>query len=136
MRLPILLLAAALGGGSLLTARSAAEREVRVPLEAYLHGHRHGDADAMRRAFHPSARMTYIADTGMVTVPIGDYIARIRPRAEPDTFPREITMVDMQGSAAIARIELRLATVTFTDYMTLLRFDDGWRIVNKSFHRE
>mgnify|MGYP006185435421 CR=1 FL=1 len=28
------------------------------------------------------------------------------------------------------------ANVTFVDYMTLLKFSDGWRIVNKTFHRE
>lgn len=120
-------------------AQSGADDQARVPLEAYILGHRTGDASHMDRAFHPTARMTYMADTGMVTVPITDYIGGMRsrgPRAQPDTFPRTITSLDVAGTAAVARIEMTFPNVVFVDYMTLLKFEDGWRIVNKTFHRE
>ena len=131
-------LIAAAGIGTAV-AQSGGDAEARVPLEAYILGHRTGDASHMDRAFHPSARMTYMADTGMVTVPITDYIGGMRsrgPRAQPDTFPRRIAVLDVAGTAAVARIEMTFPKVTFVDYMTLLKFSDGWRIVNKTFHRE
>lgn len=129
---------AALGIGTAV-AQSGGDAEARVPLEAYMLGHRTGDASHMDRAFHSSARMTYMSDTGMVTVPIADYIGGMRsrgPRAVPDTFPRRIASLDVAGTAAVARIEMTFPNAVFVDYMTLLRFEEGWRIVNKTFHRE
>lgn len=110
----------------------------RVPLEAYMQGHRTGDATFMDKAFHPSARMTYLADSGLVVVPISEYIGGMRsrgPRAQPDTFPRRIAMLNVAGNTAVARIDMELGQTVFADYMTLHKFADGWRIVGKSFFR-
>ena len=126
------------GGLGTAAAHDAAQDEAaRVPLEAYIQGHRTGDASFMEKAFHPTARMTYMADTGMVTVPITEYIARMRAanRTVADTFPRKIAMLDVVGTAGVGRIDMTLGTSTISDYMTVLKFADGWKIVNKSFHR-
>lgn len=121
-----------------LAARRADEKAARVPLEAYMSAHRSGNADVMASAFHPTARMVYATDTGIAILPMTEYVARMRanPKAAPDTFPRKITMVDVNGTAAVGRIDMDLGTVVFSDYMTVLKFPDGWKIVNKSFHRE
>ncbi len=120
-------------------AQNASQDEAaRVPLEAYIQGHRTGDASFMEKAFHPTARMTYMSDSGMVTVPITEYIARMRSagvRATPDTFARKIAVLDVVGTAGVGRIDMTLGTGTISDYMTVLKFADGWKIVNKSFHR-
>lgn len=127
----------------LATAPAAAqsaqdESAVLAPLEAYMLGHRTGDATQMDRAFHPDARMTYVSDSGLVIVPISEYIGGMRtrgPRAQPDTFPRRIAMLNVAGNTAVARIDMELGQTIFADYMTLHRFPDGWRIVSKSFFR-
>lgn len=119
-------------------ASTSEEAAARAPLEAYMQGHRTGDATFMERAFHPQARMTYMADSGLVIVPITEYIARMRSagvRATPDTFPRRVAMLNVAGNTAVARIDMELGSTIFADYMTIHKFADGWKIVNKSFHR-
>ncbi len=44
-------------------------------------------------------------------------------------------MVDITGTAAIAKIELDYPDVFFTDYMSLLKVDGEWKIVDKIFDR-
>jgi hypothetical protein len=39
----------------------------------------------------------------------------------------------MAGDAATARVVLDYPAVRFVDYMTLLKVDGKWRIINKSF---
>lgn len=131
---PAFLIVCGLGTAAHDTAQDEAAR---VPLEAYIQGHRTGDASFMEKAFHPTARMTYMADSGMVTVPITEYIARMRAanRTVADTFQRRIAMLDVVGTAGVGRIDMVLGTTTISDYMTVLKFADGWKIVNKSFHR-
>lgn len=44
------------------------------------------------------------------------------------------TQVDVTGDAAVVRLELhRDGKHTFTDYLSLYRFPEGWKIVSKTF---
>jgi hypothetical protein len=75
-----------------------------------------------------------------VVVPIGEYIARVageRPvRGQVDSTRKRVTSVDVTGDAAIARVELQRPETVITDYMSLLKVDGRWQIVNKIFTRE
>ena len=44
--------------------------------------------------------------------------------------------VEITGNAGSAKIVLEYPTVTFTDYMSLLKVGDEWKIVNKVFYAE
>jgi hypothetical protein len=48
-----------------------------------------------------------------------------------------IPNVSISGAAAVAMVEILFDDKhVFTDYMSLYRFDNGWRIVAKIFNRE
>jgi hypothetical protein len=49
---------------------------------------------------------------------------------------RTIESLDVSGNAAIAKIVLDYPTIKFVDYMSLLKIDGEWKIVNKSFYAE
>jgi hypothetical protein len=117
------------------TGSHTEEAGVRAALNAYLDGHRTGQADAFRRAFHPDARMLYAKDGQLVKTEIADYIARApgKPAEDEDKRRRSIDSIDIVGDAAIAKITLNYPEVTFTDYMTLLKINNEWRIVSKVF---
>lgn len=119
-------------------ARRADEKAARIPLEAYIKGHSTGDADVLATAFDPRARVTSMTDSGLVVVPVADFLSRVRAgtKHEPDGKRRTIAMLDIKGTAAIARIDIDLGATRFNDYITMMKFPDGWKIVNKSFHRE
>lgn len=139
-RIPLAAALLALAVPTIASAQSASQDEAaaRAPLEAYIQGHRTGDATFMEKAFHPNARMTYMADSGLVIVPISEYIGRMRAngaRATPDTFPRKVAMLNLAGNTAVARIDMELGNSIFADYMTIHKFADGWKIVAKSFYR-
>ena len=49
----------------------------------------------------------------------------------------EIPTVDIAGNAAVARAQVYYdGEHVFTDYMSLYRFPEGWRIVAKIFNNE
>ncbi|MEK7856674.1 MAG: nuclear transport factor 2 family protein, partial [Acidobacteriota bacterium] len=58
------------------------------------------------------------------------------PAADESKRKRAIESIDIAGNAAIARIVLDYPTVKFIDYMTLLKINGEWKIVNKSFYAE
>ncbi|MGH7578973.1 MAG: nuclear transport factor 2 family protein [Gemmatimonadales bacterium] len=129
-----------LAGAADLSARWADEAAIRQTVQYYFDGGKNRDSVALRKAFHPDARMLYAQDGKLVVVPIDEYIARVagsRPKpGEVDSTIRRVTSVDVTGDAAIARIELQRPDAMLTDYMSLLKVDSRWQIVNKIFTRE
>jgi len=95
-------------------AQSADEQEIRrVVSEYYFEGGRQGDSSQVRRAFNLEvAHMLYVDNEGALRdVPIPEYVRRIgaareRPGFRPDASPRRILMVDVSGSAAVAKLEI------------------------------
>lgn len=59
-----------------------------------------------------------------------------KPAEDEAKRRRWIESVEVSGNAAIAKIILDYPTVKFVDYMTLLKIDGEWKIVNKSFYAE
>ena len=108
---------------------------------AYVDGvHAKGDAALMRQGFHPDFRMLVLKDGVMTAVTLDDWAARVEKGARERKTPapqirHEFTSVDVTGAAAVARVEIfRDGTHVFTDYLSLYRFADGWKIVSKIFH--
>jgi protease I len=123
-----------------LNARWGDEAATRQTVQYYFDGGTNRDSVALRKAFHPDARMLFAKDGRLVVVPIGEYIARVageRPKpGQVDSTKKRVTSVDATGDAAIARVELQRPESVITDYMSLLKVDGRWQIVNKIFTRE
>lgn len=115
------------------------EAAVRATLQHYLEGHATGDADHFQRAFHPVADLYWISDGSLQTRTSEQYVQGARDRgagpAEDEAERRRwIEDVDVTGDAAVAKIVLDYPGARITDYMSLLKTDGEWRIVNKIFH--
>jgi protease I len=144
MRHTTLLVASAaallLAGAADLSGRWADEAAIRQTVQYYFDGGKARDSLALRKAFHPDARMLFAKDGQLVVVPIGEYIARVAGSplspGEVDSTRRRVTSVDVAGDAAIARLELERPDALITDYMSLLKVGGRWQIVNKIFTRE
>ena len=112
------------------------EAAIRAALDNYLQGHATGDGAFHARVFHPQARLFWIRDDTLNTRTSADYIAGTsgQPAEDEDQRRRGTTMVDRTGDAAVAKIVLDYPNALITDYMSLLKIDGSWRIVNKVFH--
>jgi hypothetical protein len=110
----------------------------KVPLENYLKGHATGNPEFMKKAFHAEGKLIFIRDGKYSTRTFEEYIAGMsgKPAADEDKRKRWIEKVEVAGNAAIGTIILDYPAGKFVDYMTLLKIDGEWKIVNKSFHFE
>jgi len=133
----IALMATSLDAAAAEGDRAAVEAVVKT---AYVDGvHAKGDPALMRQGFHPDFRMLVLRGGAMTQVTLEEWIARLEKGERERKTPRaairhEFTSVDVTGDAAVARVEIyRDGTHAFTDYLSLYRFPDGWRIVSKIF---
>ena len=144
MRLTPLLIATSgallAAGAADLSARWADESAIRQTIQYYFDGGKNRDSLTLRKAFHPEARMLFAREGKLVVVPIGEYITRVGSEqlkpGEVDSTERKVVSVDVVGDAAVAKLELKRPNARLIDYMSLLKVDGRWLIVNKIFSRE
>jgi hypothetical protein len=113
------------------------EEAIRRVVGYYFEGGRAGDSTTVGKAFHQVAMMYYVRDS-LVKVPIfSEYLARVvRPAGSPpDRTDRKILSIDIAGTAAVAKLQLTTENAVLTDYMSLLKINGDWKIVNKIFDR-
>lgn len=112
-----------------------------MPLENYIKAHATGDPEYARKAFHTEGNMIWIRDGKYSMESFDSFIKRAftgKPAADEEQRKngRKIEAIDVNGNAAVAKIILDYPTVKFVDYMTLLKINGEWKIVNKSFYAE
>jgi hypothetical protein len=112
-----------------------------VVQSAYVEGvHAKEDAALMRKGFHPDFRMLVLRDGKMTVVTLDEWVGRLEARAKENpnapkpAIKADYPIVEITGNAAVVRVELyRDGKHTFTDYLSLYKFPDGWMIVGKIF---
>lgn len=119
-------------------AESPDEAGVRQTIEYYFQGHATGNGEFHKKAFHPDAKLFWIRDGQLAQRTSAEYIAGSpgKPAADEAQRKRSIASIDITGNAAIAKVILDYPDRRFTDYMSLLKIDGEWKIVNKTFVAE
>ena len=114
------------------------KKAVSVPLENYIKAHATGDGEYIRKAFHTEAKVMFTTAEKFTQWSVEEFAARFtgKPAADESKRRRSFEILDVAGNAAIAKVVLDYPTVKFVDYMTLLKIDGEWKIINKSFNAE
>ena len=139
-------LVAALGlAPALADHHEDAAAEIKSLIEkSYVHGaFNELDPDAMEHGFHPDFAIFSPDGEAIKKYPIADWVRRTAERKGSDEFDpaknawqHHFASVDVTGNAASVKIELsKDGKKVYTDYLSLLKFDSGWRIVAKVYHR-
>jgi hypothetical protein len=106
-------------------------------VQLYIDGVRKGDVSALQAAFHPDARMFGALGGQRIDVPIADLIgmAAAQPADVDGTFEANVRSLEEHGDIAVATVDEKnfWGSVHFTDVLSLARFEEGWKIVNKAF---
>ena len=118
--------------------RSAEDQAVRKTIEDhYFKAQATGNGDALRGTFIDEGRMMWVQDGQLRVRTSAEYISGFRgqPPADEAKRKRRVVMTDVTGDVAIAKVELDCPDALLTDYFTLLKMGNEWKIVHKSFHR-
>lgn len=105
----------------------------------YLLADQEGDHRRLRSVLHSGAEVWSVQGDGRAAVTAAP-IVRPSPFAGRgrmgEAGESRILAVDVHGTAAMVKAELRVDGGRFTEYLTLLKLEEGWRIVGSSSHWE
>ncbi|PLX15947.1 MAG: hypothetical protein C0597_08305 [Marinilabiliales bacterium] len=126
----------------------AKEKELikQVIQSAYVDGLcNNADEEAINKGFHPGFELLSAGKgNAMWKLPIYNWIDIAKAGKEKGntySFQNELTTVkylfiDIAGNVAVAKIEFYEGkSMNYIDYLSLMKFEDGWKIVGKIAHR-
>lgn len=120
---------------------AAASEDVSALLAAvrtYLDGLYFADAARLGRVLHPEARYLSAASGRLEQLDVPTYLERVRGRVAParSGAPRHdrILALDLAGPrTALVKLECAVPPRHFTDYLSFIKDEGGWRIIAKVF---
>jgi len=119
-----------------LAAQDSDYTQIEQTVSYYLDGGTQNDFATLEKAFHKDATMKYVTGDGYTEVNAVQFFKeRMKPGPAQDRKTRVVS-IEKNGHCAFAKLEIQYPTFSFHDYMTLLKIDGTWKVVNKSFYRE
>ncbi|WNJ18514.1 nuclear transport factor 2 family protein [Pontibacter sp. G13] len=116
-------------------------REIRKTLNFYFEGVNFGDINAIAEAYHPHAYLTYVdVESGEYQkFQIGEYLTTLSQLPERKHC-RDMLLesLDVTGEVALAKtvITWQHLPKRMTDYITIMKVDDEWRIISRVSYTE
>lgn len=129
---------------SLMAQENPEEEAIKKVIDvAYIGGLLNGgDLQSVESGFHPGFNLLMFRNNMLELLPIYNWVQMLKTKrqAQTEPEPEKTTCVykniDITGNAAVAKIELyRTDKLFFTDYLSLYKFEEGWRIVSKIYYR-
>ena len=135
--------------------RARDEGAIRQVVQYYFDAMKNNDAESLKKAFHPKAKWLNAGDKGYlweisqkrVAANLQSNARRHTPTVNATT---KILSIDITGGVATAKIETENLTnappeilpklaykgARITEYLSLIKFDDGWKIVSRIYSGE
>jgi putative lumazine-binding protein len=107
----------------------------------YLDGLYEGDTGKLAQAFHEGSHLYSMHEGEVSDLPREKWFEMVkgRPSAKSKSLKRtdRIVSIDVSGpETAFVKLECSIHPRYFTDYLTLLKLADGWRVVSKTFRTD
>ena len=121
------------------TAKAEVEE---VVLKSYINGaFNELNYEDMAAGFHPDFAIFSIDGEKLKRYEIADWVAGVKKRkmnpefdAAKNKWEHKFPNIDITGTSAVVKVELfRKGDHVYTDYLSLLKFDSGWKIVGKVY---
>ncbi len=107
---------------------------VEKTVKYYLDGGTNNDFETLKKAFHETATMRYVADE-YKEVNALEFFRKMKPGTKQNRETK-IDYINVSGHAANAKLVIEYPTFTFIDYMNLLKINGEWKIVSKIFYKK
>lgn len=88
------------------------------------------ESGAASQAYLPTAQVMQV-QAGTLTAQNATEQAQAPAKATEAQKPGRIVYIDLQGTAAIARVERSSAKGSVTDFLNLLQIEGEWKVVNQ-----
>ena len=110
---------------------------ISVVIQKYIDGFLTQDTAALQEAFQEDAKLISVNDGVTSGLRATDWFSSIDARRRDGALPKPgkatLISIDQTETAAVAKVTIVFPTHTFVDYLSLLKAEQRWQIVNKIY---
>lgn len=120
--------------GILLMHSQSDIEDINKTLYDYIEGTANGEPERLKQAFHEDFNLYFVQNDSLKAWSGKQYISNFKPGRKSNRIGKVLS-IDFEKDAAIAKIEILTPgrKRIYTDYLMLLKIDDHWKIIHKSF---
>jgi hypothetical protein len=115
--------------------KTTEEEAVRQVVQTYLHGLKFNDVESLKKAFWPDAKLFFVKRDGQLGQLTQSqwYEGFAGSAGKEEKGELRITAVDITDNAASVKVEEDYPNSVYVDYISLLKLNGEWKIVNKIY---
>ncbi len=105
----------------------------------YFEGYTGAESEKVASAFHPETRLYSVdpeAGDQLDRTELAAWLENLDTRNSNGDIRQadlQIPLIDVSGTAAVAKVVLTFPKLRFTDYLSFLRIEQCWRIIGKIY---
>lgn len=123
-----------------MTQDSADTDLIKQAINHYREGLRNSSGESLRQAFHPQAAVIGIQEGKFFYNTTDQFVDHVgsspSPASTGEDFSVDILSIDQTGEAATVKVACNIYGYKYTDYLSLLKVEGSWIIMNKVFRHE
>ena len=105
--------------------------------QQYVDGLRSGSAEQVAQAFHESAVMYGYTNGQLLGGPIDNLYKFVTQNGKAPEITTRLDVLAITPTTAVVRVDMEKDAIgaDYNDYLTLIKINDGWKIIAKVYHQ-
>lgn len=100
---------------------------IQSTVKSYFDGMLEQSEEKIRRAFRADVKIAGLIDGKSFSIDLEEYISRVKKR-DKNGLGDAILSMDISGDIAMAKVSVNYPDMSFTDYLTLVREGEVWKV--------
>ncbi len=105
-------------------------QKVSQVVQNYFDGTAQGKPELINQAFLPSLELQFVREGKLVRMPRDKYVSMFKSGTPHDRVGKIIS-IDITGDTAVVKAHVAMGEKLYTDYLLLLKLEQGWKVSNK-----
>jgi len=107
-------------------------KNVEITIKNYFEGRKNADISQLQSAFSNNAKLYTSIDKNELIISFDNYLNKVKSDGK-QKVSTQILSGDITGNIANFKTKFEYIDKSYTDYLTLLNTQDGWKIISKTF---
>jgi hypothetical protein len=116
---------------NIIETKRVEKLQIEQTIQFFIDGWSVGDAEKAGKALHENWRIQYFRDNKFTDANRIEYLSHFTPKEKYKDLQFRILSIDITDNIAMAKTEIINETSIFIDYLSLIKTNEGWFIINK-----
>ena len=117
-----------------LNDKGDTKNDISDTINQYFKGRKEGNIELLQQVFHPTAQLLTVKENTLSSSSLSEYLDHVQKQGAVDC-KTTLLSTEVTENIATAKTEFDYGTIKYIDYLSLLKVENEWTIVNKTYQK-